>query len=57
MILEEEYEVDFFDNNQASIDSNLLLSLIKQYSGCACFYIELVIVGEKNKTITPEVIL
>lgn len=47
--------IDFYSNDYAAVPENILFDLMKQYRGCGCFYIELVLSGEANKTITSEV--
>lgn len=47
--------IDFHSNDYAAVPENILFDLMKQYRGCGCFYIELVLSGEANKTITSEV--
>lgn len=47
--------IDFFDNNMAPIPHDMLYSIIKQFGQSGSFYVELVISGETNKSITQEV--
>lgn len=51
----DEIVVDIFDNNGTHIKSEDLYGIVGQKFNCGCFYIELKISGEGNKTITLEV--
>lgn len=47
--------VDFFDNNGGPINETDLFGIISQKMNCGCFYVELKISGEVDKSITVEV--
>lgn len=47
--------VDFFDNNGGPIDEPDLFGVISQKMNCGCFYVELKVSGEEDKSITVEV--
>lgn len=51
----EDVLIDFHSNDYTAIPENILFDVMKQYRGCGCFFIELVISGEANKMITAEV--
>lgn len=53
--LEEDADVDFFDNNGTPIYETDLYAIIEQKLFCGCFFVELKISGECNKSITTEV--
>ena len=51
----EDINVDFFDNNKTPIFSGDLFEIIGQKVACGCFYVELRISGEENRSITVAV--
>lgn len=51
----EDITVDLYDNNRTPIFFNDLHGVVSQKYACGCFYIELKISGESNKTITVAV--
>lgn len=55
IICEEDICIDFLDNNGAPIYQTELFGIVGQKMNCGCFFIELKISGESNKTITAAV--
>lgn len=51
----DEVTIDFYSNDYTAVPENILLDVMKQYRGCGCFYIELVLSDEENKMMTAEV--
>lgn len=55
IVVADDVVVDFLTNERADVPEDELFNLIRQFSKCACFFIELSISGEAHKTITAEV--
>lgn len=55
IVMIEDVLVDLFTNEKAAIPEGMLFTVINQFRDCACFFIELILVGEPNKSITAEV--
>lgn len=53
----EDMNIDFSDNNRTPIFSTDLFGVISQKFASGCFYVELKISGESNKSITVAVCL